>query len=56
MRGLTELAPGRPVTVEVTKPSGERISFLTNHTFSDDQIEWFRAGSALNIIKARSGA
>ena len=56
VRGLTELAPGRPVTVEVTKPSGERISFLTNHTFSDDQIEWFRAGSALNIIKARSGA
>ena len=35
-------------------PSGETITFLTNHTFSEDQIEWFKAGSALNIIKART--
>lgn len=53
VRGLADLAPGQPVTVEVTKPSGETISFLTNHTFSEDQVEWFKAGSALNIIKAR---
>ena len=52
----TVVATGEQVTVEVTKPSGETISFPTNHTFSDDQIEWFKAGSALNIIKARSGA
>lgn len=54
VRGLADLTPGEPVTVEVTKPSGETISFPTNHTFSEDQIEWFKAGSALNIIKARS--
>ena len=54
VRGLADLAPGQPVTVEVTKPSGETISFLTNHTFSEDQIEWFKAGSALNIIKQRT--
>ena len=55
VRGLAHLAPDQPVTVEVTKPSGETTSFLTNHTFSEDQIEWFKAGSALNIIKAGVG-
>ena len=52
VRGLAELAPGRPLTVEVHKPSGESFSFEANHTFSNDQVEWFRAGSALNIIRA----
>ncbi|MEQ8840262.1 MAG: aconitate hydratase [Acidimicrobiales bacterium] len=56
VRGLADLAPDQPVTVEVTKPTGETISFLTNHTFSPEQIEWFKAGSALNIIKARSAS
>ncbi len=54
VRGLDELAPGRPVTVEVTTPEGETWSFQTNHTFSADQVEWFRAGSALNVIRQRT--
>ncbi|MGI9609453.1 MAG: aconitase family protein, partial [Acidimicrobiia bacterium] len=49
--GLADLAPGQPVTVEVTPASGDRWSFQGNHTFSDEQIEWFRAGSALNVIR-----
>ena len=52
VRGLAELAPGRTVTVEVRKPSGETISFDTDHTFSAEQVKWFKAGSALNIIRA----
>ena len=52
VRGLADLAPGRTVTVEVRKPSGETISFETNHTFSAEQVKWFKAGSALNIIRA----
>ncbi|WP_419943981.1 aconitate hydratase [Candidatus Poriferisodalis sp.] len=52
VRGLADLAPGRPLAVEVRKPSGESFSFDANHTFSDDQVEWFKAGSALNIIRA----
>ena len=52
VRGLADLAPGRTVTVEVRKPSGETILFETNHTFSAEQVKWFRAGSALNIIRA----
>ena len=52
VRGLAKLAPGEQVTVEVTTPAGDPWSFLTDHTFSNDQIEWFKAGSALNIIRA----
>ncbi len=60
VRGLGELAPGQWVTVEVTTPQGRQWSFRADHTLSPDQIEWFRAGSALNIIrletrKGRSG-
>ena len=52
VRSLDELSPGQQVEVEVTTPEGTTWSFATNHTFSAEQIEWFRAGSALNIIKA----
>ncbi len=56
VRGLADLAPGRPVTVEVTPPGGPVWSFDGLHTLSDEQIEWFRAGSALNIIRQRARA
>mgnify|MGYP003324145962 CR=1 FL=1 len=52
VRSLDDLAPGQPVSVEVCSSDGETWSFSTNHSFSSEQIEWFRAGSALNIIKA----
>lgn len=54
VRGLAELAPGREVTVEVTTPEGDTWSFQTRHTFSEDQVEWFEAGSALNVIRRRT--
>ncbi|MEM9652057.1 MAG: aconitate hydratase [Actinomycetota bacterium] len=50
-QGLAELAPGQPVTVTVTKPDGETWTFEGNHTFSEDQIGWFKAGSALAVIR-----
>ena len=52
IRGLGELAPSHTVNVEVTTAAGDTWSFETNHTFSAEQIEWFKAGSALNIIRA----
>jgi aconitate hydratase len=52
VRDLGGLTPGQQVTVEVTTPAGETWTFQANHTFSADQVEWFKAGSALNIIKA----
>ena len=54
VRGLAELAPGRPVTVEVAGPDGASWSFEGRHTLSHEQIGWFRAGSALNIIRSRA--
>ncbi|MCY3850567.1 MAG: aconitate hydratase [Acidimicrobiaceae bacterium] len=51
VRDLSRLAPDAQVTVEVTTPEGDAWSFGANHTFSADQVEWFKAGSALNVIR-----
>lgn len=49
--GLADLAPGKTLTVTVVKSDGSTFSFEGNHTFSEDQIEWFKAGSALAVIR-----
>jgi aconitate hydratase len=49
--GLADLAPDQPVRCRITKPDGTTTDFEATHTFSPDQIEWFRAGSALNVIR-----
>ncbi|KAJ2857444.1 Aconitate hydratase mitochondrial, partial [Coemansia erecta] len=48
--GLKDLAPGRPLTLRVTKPDGKHIDIVVDQTFNENQITWFRAGSALNHI------
>ncbi|KAL2914334.1 aconitate hydratase [Polyrhizophydium stewartii] len=55
-RGLVGLAPGSPVILEVARPSepgAPAVEIPLAHTMSRDQIEWFRAGSALNAIAAQ---
>ena len=52
--GLADLAPDTPVTCYIIKPDGSQVEFSGLHTMSAEQIEWFRAGSALNIIRART--
>ncbi len=54
--GLASLAPGVNVRCQIVKPSGETIDFECTQTFSDEQIEWFKAGSALNIVRAKVAA
>jgi aconitate hydratase len=54
--GLAELAPGRPVRAEIVKPDGTTVAFEANHTMNDEQIAWFRAGGALNIIRQKMAA
>ncbi len=49
--GLGDLAPGTPVTVVFRKPDGSTQSIKVRHSLTDEQIEWFKAGSALNAIK-----
>lgn len=48
--GLKDLAPGKPVTVTLHHKDGSSEGFRCNHTLSTEQIEWFKAGSALNHI------
>ena len=52
--GLTELAPGTTVRMVMSHADGTTDEAVLNHTFSENQIEWFKAGSALNQIRARS--
>jgi aconitate hydratase len=49
--GLAELAPGRPVTVLLHHVDGSTDEISTTHTMSDEHVAWFRAGSALNVLK-----
>jgi aconitate hydratase len=48
---LVDFAPGKPLTMEIIHSNGTKDSIQLNHTYNDSQIEWFRAGSALNLIK-----
>jgi aconitate hydratase len=53
VHGLADLAPDTPLRGTIHKPDGATTDFLANHTFSHDQIEWFKAGGALNIIRQK---
>ena len=50
---LPALAPGAPVAVRVRRRDGSEIAFLARHSLTEEQIAWFRAGSALNLIRSR---
>ena len=45
--------PGRPVRCQIVKPDGTTTDFEATHTFSAEQVEWFKAGSALNIVRQK---
>jgi aconitate hydratase len=47
---LAEFTPGQPVTCIVKHSDGTRETFQLNHTYNEAQVEWFKAGSALNLI------
>jgi aconitate hydratase len=51
---LVEFAPGKPLTVELVHADGMKDMIKLNHTYNDQQIGWFRAGSALNLIKQQN--
>ena len=53
--GLDAFAPGVPLTLVLRHADGTREQFAVNHTYNAPQIEWYKAGSALNLIKAREG-
>jgi len=48
--------PDQPVKCSITKADGTTVEFEAKHTFSPEQVEWFKAGSALNIVRAKVAA
>ena len=49
--GLTDFAPGKPLTMVLHHADGTNDKVKLNHTYNEQQIEWFKAGSALNLIR-----
>jgi aconitate hydratase len=49
--GLQEFAPGRPLTIVLHHKDGSEERFSANHSYNATQIEWFKAGGALNLIR-----
>jgi len=49
--GLETFAPGKPLTVVLHHADGTRDEFPVNHSYNEAQIAWYRAGSALNLIR-----
>ena len=48
--GLSSLATGKPVQVTIHKADGKEVTIQANHSMTEQQIAWFRAGSALNAL------
>ncbi|MFT5971136.1 MAG: aconitate hydratase [Flavobacteriales bacterium] len=53
---LEDFAPNKQLTLEVVHADGSKDAIKLNHTYNAQQIAWFRAGSALNLIKTQAGS
>ena len=53
INGLDTFEEGTPLTVVLKHADGTSESFKVNHTYNKQQIEWFKAGAALNIIRRK---
>jgi aconitate hydratase len=54
--GLTTFTPGKQLSIQLNHKDGSTETILVNHTYNENQIEWFKAGGALNIIRSQVGA
>ena len=52
INGLNEFAPGKALEICLNHADGSKETISVNHTYNQQQIEWFKAGGALNIIRA----
>ena len=48
---LSDFAPGKQLTLEIIHADGSSENVMLNHTYNEQQIEWYKSGSALNLIK-----
>lgn len=56
INGLLTFAPGVPLTMVLNHQDGTKDEISVNHTYNENQIEWFKAGGALNIIRSQVNA
>jgi len=54
--GLAHMRPGKPIECRVTHADGSHITLMLTHSFSTSQLEWFRAGSALNALPGKDAS
>ena len=54
--GLTSFTPGEQLTLVLNHKDGSKEEIKVNHTYNEQQIEWFRAGGALNVIRSEFAA
>jgi aconitate hydratase len=52
---LSQFAPNKPITLKLEHKDGSVDEIKCNHTYNEGQIEWFKAGSALNLIRQNAG-
>lgn len=50
--GVTAFAPGKSLMIRLRHADGSVEEFMANHSYNENQIAWFRAGSALNLIRS----
>ena len=55
IKGLATFAPNTPLIIVLNHADGTSQEILANHTYNEQQVEWFKAGGALNIIRANVG-
>ena len=55
-KGLDDIAPGKPVEVVILHADGSKDEIIARHSMNVEQIGWFMAGSALNLIRSKSAA
>ena len=53
--GLKEFQPGNTLNCEIVHIDGSKDKILLSHTYNHNQIDWFKAGSALNLIAKNNG-
>ncbi|HRO76997.1 MAG TPA: aconitase family protein, partial [Crocinitomicaceae bacterium] len=51
---LVDFAPNKQLTLEIIHADGSKENIMLNHTYNEQQIDWFKAGSALNLIKQQN--
>ncbi len=54
INGLTEFQPGKTLTMVLHHDDGTSDEVVLNHTYNESQIEWFKAGGALNVIRSQA--